>query len=120
MLKRGDALARLRYRNSIKIGNYDGRMNAGFGNNFAPWRNDQAVTVGLPATLVLTRLGRRQYKAAVLDGPRAHEHAPMRFARGPRECRGNGQEIGPCLGQRTVEMRKTQIVAHRQAEHAPR
>ena len=53
---------------------------AAFGENFAPRIDDQRMTVGLAAALVLAGLRGGKDEAAVLDGAGAQQRVPMRFA----------------------------------------
>src|SRR5262245_40885969 len=119
MLERGDALARLRYLGTVKISNNDRSMNAAFGKDFAPGRNDKTVSIGFPATFVLAGLRRSQDKAAIFNGARADQHAPMRLPGGSGKGGGNGQKIGTRPSERAVELRKAQVVANRQSQHPP-
>ena len=88
MLERGDALARLRYLGTVKISNNDRSMNAAFGNDLAPGRNDETVAIGFPAAFVLAGLRCGQDEATIFNGARPDQHAPMRLAGGS----GKGRE----------------------------
>ena len=78
------------------------------------------MTVGLAAAFVLARLRCSKDETAVFDGAGAHQHVPMRLAGRLGEGGGNGQHGGAGLGQCAVEGGKTQVVADRQSQHAPR
>src|SRR4029077_7425571 len=119
MPERGDALACLRYLGTVKISNNDRSMNAAFGNDLAPGRNDETVSIGFPATFVLTSLRRGQHKTTILNGARADQHAPMRLAGGSGKSGRNGQKIGTRLSKGAIELRKAQVVTNRQSQHPP-
>src|SRR5262245_1036605 len=105
MLERWDALACFPYLSTVKIGNNDRTMNAGFGNDFPPRRNDQAVPVGFAAALMLAGLGSGQHETAVLDRTGAQQHVPVRLAGWFGEGRGDRQEIGARLGRSQIWVR---------------
>src|SRR5262249_57748988 len=80
VLQRGNALAR-----GLNVGRLDVRHNdagiaAGFGDDLAPRRHDQAVAVGLPAALMLAGLRGRKHEAASLDSPAPHHYLPIGLA----------------------------------------
>src|SRR6476660_8665627 len=114
MLERWDALARFPYLGTVKVGNNDRSMDAAFGKDLAPRRNNQAVAVGFPAALVLAGLGSGQHKTAILNRSRTQQHGPVRLTGWSGESRGDRQEIGPCLGERAIKVGKPQVVANRQ------
>src|SRR5215510_1621309 len=106
MLERWDALACFPYLSTVKIGNNDRSMNTGFGNDLPPWRNDQAVPVGLASALMPAGLGGGQHEATILDGACAQQHVPVGLPGWLGEGRRDRQEIGTRLGQRAIKLGK--------------
>ena len=104
----------------IDLGHDHAGLGAAFGEDAAPRIDHQRMAEGLAAVLVLAALRRREHEAAVLDGARAHQHMPVRFAGLPGEGGRDRQEGGAGFRQRAIERRKAQVVADGQAEPAPR
>jgi AraC-like DNA-binding protein len=69
---------------------------------------------------VLRSLRRREHEAAVLDGARAHQHMPMRFAGRHRKGGRHRQIIGSLLGEVAIEQRKAYIIADGKTDLAKR
>src|SRR5262249_39575589 len=102
MLKRGHAASRCGDLGWVDVRHDHAGLGAAFGNDAAPWIDDQRMTEGLAAVLTLASWPRAQHVAAVLDGARAVEHMPVRLAGLPRERRWNGKKARTGLGQRSV------------------
>src|SRR4051812_35303709 len=75
---------------------------------------------GLAAVLMASTLRGRKDERRVFDGARAHQHGPMRLPGLPSEGRRNRDERCAGIRQCPVQHRKSQVVADRQAEPAPR
>src|SRR5687768_743769 len=74
----------------------------------------------LAAVFVLSALGRGEDEAAVLDGPGALQHMPMRLAGLARESSRHRKEGRAGFRQATVEGGEAEVIADGQAEPAPR
>ena len=78
------------------------------------------MAVGLAAILMFAALCGRQHERSVLNGARAIEDMPVGFPGRPGEGRGNGEKRATRFRQRTIERGKTQIIADRKPDPAPR
>ena len=79
----------------VDLGDHDAGLGAAFGQNAAPRIDNQRMAEGFAPVLVLAALRGGEHKATVLDGARAHQHVPMRFAGLLGEGRGNRQHGAP-------------------------
>src|SRR6185312_878200 len=103
----------------IDLGEEHAGLDAAFGQNLAPGRNDQRVTVSLALVLMQARLCRRKDEAAGLDGAGAEQYMPMRLAGLAGEGRGYGQERRAAFGQRAIERGEAHVVADSEPDPAP-
>src|SRR4029450_4243082 len=78
------------------------------------------MTECLAPALMLAALRGREHETTVLDGARANEHMPVRFAGLAGKRRWNADEGCAVFRQRAVERWEAQVVAHGQSEPTPR
>ena len=72
---------RIADRCKINLGHNDTGLIACFSQNLAPWVDNDRMAIGFAAIFVESCLRRRNHKRAILNRPRALQHAPMGFAR---------------------------------------
>src|ERR1035438_6720247 len=80
VLQRWDTRARLRHFRQVDLGHHHPRLAAAFRQDTAPGIDDQRMSEGLAAVLVLAALCGGEHETAVLDGACSNQEMPMRFA----------------------------------------
>src|SRR5262245_4644049 len=87
--------------------------------DLTPRRHDETVAKRPAAALMLAGLRRRKDEALCLDCACTQQRMPMGLPGRHRKRGGHREEACAPLGQRTIEVRKANVVADRHSEHAP-
>src|SRR5690606_24020497 len=88
----------------VERGGYDARVSPGFGEDFTPWVDDEAVAISFPAVFMTAALRRRNDEASGLDRARPQKNVPVGFAGDAGESGGYGSDRCTVQGELSIEV----------------
>ena len=97
----------------VQLGKNDAGTACTFRHDCSPGIDDQTMTESLPATGVLTDLGRCNDPRQVLNRAGTQQSVPVRLSRWDRKGRRNGEKFGTGIGKASIQFRKAKVITDR-------